>query len=103
MPEAQAILSSRGIAPADYEDALFLAAIGDLELLQLLIAAGAGVNCYRFQKGMPLTVAVEAGNREAVRLISVKSTETSSAEFRGLPPERNRVSNRNQYIKGIRR
>lgn len=69
MPEAQAILRSRGIAPADYEDALFRAATGDLELLRLLLAAGAGVNCYRFQKGTPLTVAVEAGKREAVRLL----------------------------------
>lgn len=45
MPEAQAILRSRGIAPADYKDALFDASgAGDVELLHLLIAAGVDVN-----------------------------------------------------------
>lgn len=85
MPEAQAILRFRGIAPADYEGHRRYAAAG------ALLEQGTSRSA-REGAGM------EKIHTSCACGISAKSTEISSAEFRGLPSVRNMVSKRNPYI-----
>lgn len=88
MTEAQAILRARGITPADYEGHRRYAAAG--------VLLDHGASC------RPRGAGIEKMHTSCACGISAKSTEISSAEFRGLPSVRNMVSKRNQYIKGIR-
>lgn len=84
MPEAQAILRARGITPADYEGHRRYAAAGAL-LEQGTSRSARGVGMVKMHTSCACG-------------ISAKSTEISSAEFRGLPSVRNMVSKRNPYI-----